>query len=193
MKNYNISKKLKFVLAIIILPLITSCEALKYKKVDARDVPTDPAKRVKKNIEEGRGIRLGNGSKKGGDFQFASSNPMWRASLETLDFLPLANADYSGGIIISDWYSPDENKNESIKITVRFLSNEIRPDGIEVIIFRKNCKIYENCKVINSSSNIGNEIKLAIIKRAVEIEKFDAKNRPNKRGIVFDSDGKIKN
>ncbi len=176
---------------IFVLIILNSCGI--YRPVDSREIPVNEAERVKKNIEEGRGIRLGNGSKKGGDFQFASSNPMWRASLETLDFLPLANADYSGGIIISDWYSPDENKNESIKITVRFLSNEIRPDGIEVIIFRKNCKIYENCKVINSSSNIGNEIKLAIIKRAVEIERVDAKNRPYKRGIVFDSEGKRKN
>ena len=176
---------------IFVLIVLNSCGI--YRPVDSREIPVNEAERVKKNIEEGRGIRLGGSSNKGGDFQFASSNPMWRASLETLDFLPLANADYSGGIIISDWYSPDENKNESIKITVRFLSNEIRPDGIAVIIFRKNCKIYENCKVINSSSNIGNEIKLAIIKRAVEIEKFDAKNRPYKRGIVLDSEGNRKN
>ena len=171
--------------------LLNSCGI--YRPVDSRKIPVNEAERVKKNIEEGRGIRLGNSAKRGGDFQFASSNPMWRASLETLNFLPLANADYGGGIIISDWYSPDENKDESIKITIRFLSNEIRPDGIEVIIFRKKCKIYENCKVTNLKSNIGSEIKLAIIKRAVEIERIDAKNRPIKRGVIFDSDGKIVN
>tara|TARA_Y100000590_G_scaffold452615_1_gene596100 strand:- start:1804 stop:2376 length:573 start_codon:yes stop_codon:yes gene_type:complete len=187
-----VSKLLKIVsLFIFFLALLNSCGI--YRPVDSRKIPVNEAERVKKNIEEGRGIRLGTGlGKRGGDFQFASSNPMWRASLETLNFLPLANADYSGGIIISDWYSPDENKNESIKITIRFLSNEIRPDGIEVIIFNKKCKIYENCKVINSTGNIGNEIKLAIIKKAVEIERIDAKNRPVKRGIVLDSSGKIK-
>ena len=119
--------------------LINSCGI--YRPVDSRKIPVNEEERVKKNIEEGRGIKLMGNSNRGGDFQFASSNPIWRASLETLNFLPLANADYSGGIIISDWYSPDENKNESIKITVRFLSNEIRPDGIEVIIFRKNWRI----------------------------------------------------
>ena len=87
----------------------------------------------------------------------------------------------------------DENKNESIKITIRFLSNEIRPDGIDIKIFRKKCKIYENCKVVNSTSNTGNKIKLEILKTAVEIERIDAKNRPNKRGIILDSEGKIKN
>ena len=184
------TKLLKIItISVILLSFLNSCGI--YRPVDSRKIPVNEAERVKKNIEEGRGIKIMDNSKRGGDFQFASSNPMWRASLETLNFLPLANADYSGGIIISDWYSPDENKNESIKITIRFLSNEIRPDGIEVSIFRKNCKIFENCKVINSSSNIGNEIKLAIIKRAVEIERMDAKNNPNKRGITLDSSGKI--
>ncbi len=170
--------------------LLNSCGI--YRPVDSRKIPVNEEERVRKNIEEGRGIRIGGSTNRGGDFQFASSNPMWRASLEILDFLPLANADYSGGIIISDWYQPDENKNESIKITIRFLSNEIRPDGMAITIFKKNCKIYENCKVINSTSNTGNEIKLSILKRAVEIERTDAKNRPNKRGIVLDSEGKIK-
>ena len=76
---------------IFVLIILNSCGI--YRPVDSREIPVNEAERVKKNIEEGRVIRLGNGSKKGGDFQFASSNPMWRASLETLDFLPLANAD----------------------------------------------------------------------------------------------------
>ena len=185
------TKLIKIISIFIFLSvLLNSCGI--YRPVDSRKIPVNEAERVKKNIEEGRGIRLGGSSNRGGDFQFASSNPMWRASLEVLDFLPLANADYSGGIIISDWYQPVESKNESIKITIRFLSNEIRPDGIDIKIFRKKCKIYENCKVVNSTSNTGNEIKLEVLKRAVEIERTDAKNRPNKRGIVLDSEGKIK-
>jgi hypothetical protein len=68
----------------------------------------------------------------------ATSNPMWRASLEILDFLPLTTVDYSGGIIITDWYS-DNGNNDSIKITVRFLSNEIRSDNLKIIVHKKNC------------------------------------------------------
>ena len=64
---------------------------------------------------------------------------MWRASLETLDFLPLTTVDYSGGMIITDWYSENNNNNESIKITVRFLSNEIRSDSLKLIVHKKNC------------------------------------------------------
>ena len=87
---------------------------------DARKISPDPKERVQKNIEEGRGFRLMGGDKKGGTFDFASSNELWRASLDTIDFMPLASANYSGGIIITDWYSDETNSNESIKITIRF-------------------------------------------------------------------------
>ena len=107
---------------------------------DAREVSPNPNERVKKNIEEGRGLRLANTGKKGGDFQFASSNPLWRASLDILDFAPLLNANYSGGIIITDWISTDDvNSNEFYKITIKFLSNEIRPDGLNISLHQKEC------------------------------------------------------
>ena len=73
-------------------------------------------------------------------FEFASSNELWRASLDVIDFMPLTSANYSGGIIITDWYS--ENPDESIKITIRFLTNEVRSDALDVKIFYKKCKIY---------------------------------------------------
>ena len=86
---------------------------------DAKKYPPEPEKRIKKNLEEGRGFRLmGGGKKIGGDFEFASSNPLWKASLDTIDFMPLASANYSGGIIITDWYS-ENTGNESIKISIR--------------------------------------------------------------------------
>ena len=76
------------------------------------------------NIEEGRGARLFSTNKKGGTFDFASSNELWRASLDTIDFMPLVSANYSGGIIITDWYYDQNSRNQAIKITIRFLSNE---------------------------------------------------------------------
>ena len=73
----------------------------------------------------------------GGTFDFASSNELWRASLDTIDFMPLSSVNYSGGIIITDWYSEKNNSNESIKISIRFLTNEIRSDALDVKIFTK--------------------------------------------------------
>ena len=88
------------------------------------------------------------GDKKGGTFDFASSNELWRASLDTIDFMPLASANYSGGIIITDWYSDESNSNESIKITIRFLTNEIRSDALDIKIFKKDCDANQNCSCL---------------------------------------------
>ena len=113
----------------------TACQALKPKKVDAKDFPPDPRERVKKNIEEGRGFRVMGGDKGGTNYEFASANPLWRATLDTLDFMPLVSANYSGGIVVTDWYSENNTPNESVKISVRFLTNEIRSDALDINVF----------------------------------------------------------
>ena len=160
-----------------------------YKRSDVKDNPTDVNERVKRNIEEGRGIRFGNlgGAASGGVFDFASSNEMWRASIEILDFVSLTNASYSGGIIITDWFSSSqESNNKEIKITVRFLSNEIRAEGIKVSIHERICEENKiNCKIIKRKSKLENEIKLAILKKAARIQigdtdKIRIKNRKKK-------------
>ena len=111
--------------------------------------------------------------KKGsGNFQFASSNLMWRASLDLLDFTPLSNVDYSGGIIITDWFS-ESSDQDPIKITVRFLSNEIRADGLKIIIHKKICKKINDCKIVKIDSTLGQEIKLAILKKAANMKKIE--------------------
>ena len=163
--------------AILLLSLISfllvSCGPLKPKKTDLRKIPGNPKDKRERNIKEGRGFRAMSvlENKGGGNFQFASSNEMWRASLELLEFTPLSNVDYSGGIIISDWFS-DNSDQDPLKITIRFLSNEIRADGLKVIIYRKVCKKNEqsNCKVIQDNSTLGQEIKLAILKKATIIK-----------------------
>ena len=157
---------------------LISCNAFKPEKVDTRKVSTNAMERAKKNIEEGRGASINDLIKNRGrtNFEFSSSNPMWRASLEILDFLPLNTVDYSGGMIISDWYTGD-NSNESIKISIRFLTNEIRSDSIKVIVHKKKCSGEQNCKVaLLSNSKISQELRSSILRKAVEFEK-DSKNK----------------
>ena len=138
---------------------------------DARKVPYDPRERVKKNLEEGKGFRLNNLTKRrGGDFEFASSNELWRASLDVMDFMPLASANYSGGLIITDWYS-ENNPNESIKVTIRFLTNEIRSDALVIKIFYKSCKELTNCSINEKTGPLSNEIKKEILKLAAKYKK----------------------
>ena len=150
--------------------LLTSCGML--KPSDARKVSPNVDERVKQAIEEGRGFRVGSGAGKGGtNFEFASSNELWRASLEVLDFLPLSNVDYSGGIIITEWYSEGTSNDEAIKITVRFLSNEIRADGLSVIIHKRVCNKFQQCTTAKIKSTLEEEVKLAILKTATLLEK----------------------
>ncbi len=169
MTKFNLIKRF-FILSVLLI-FLSSCDALKYRPVSAKDYPPDPKERVRKNIEEGRGIRLFDGDKKkGGTFDFASSNPLWRASLDTINFLPLISANYSGGIIISDWYSGN-NENEAIKITIRFLTNEIRADALEIKVFQKRCGVQSNCAITENDGEIVNDLKKNILRKAAIYEK----------------------
>ena len=135
---------------------------------DARKYPADPAKRIEQNVAEGKGFRLSKpfSGNNGGVFEFASSNELWRASLDILDFMPLASVNYSGGIIITDWYSTEKTSNESIKISIRFLSNEVRADALDIKIFNRTCVDLSNCVVSEKTGNIAPELKVKILKTA---------------------------
>jgi len=173
-KNLNIALLLLFSSTILI-----SCGG-KLPGADARKYDPDPAKRVAKNLEEGRGFRLSEmGKSRGGVFEFASSNELWRASLDTIDFMPLASVNYSGGIIITDWYSTDQNSNESIKISIRFLTNEIRSDALDIKVFNKKCVTQSNCITSEKEGGINNELKTKILKTAA-IYKAENKKKNSK-------------
>ncbi len=170
----KILKNKKFVLFFLIFFTLASCSKGFFKTGDARKNPPDPRERVKKNLEEGKGFRI-NDAIKGGrgatNFEFASSNELWRASLDVLDFMPLTSANYSGGIIITDWYSEQGNTEESIKITIRFLSNEVRSDAIDVDIFYKKCITTNNCKINKQDGQLKKEITKQILAKAAVYQK----------------------
>jgi len=150
--------------------LTTSCGI--YKKTDARKTPTSGIERAKLNVKEGRGMSLKNLSKgRSTTFQFSSSNPMWRATLETLDFLPFANLDYSGGVVITDWYSDNSNSNASLKITVRFLSNEVSSNSLKIIVHERTCSTPTTCTIRTLKSKIQQELVASILEKAVIFEK----------------------
>ena len=170
MKNF---KFLKLFIIIILIPFfISSCKNGKLPGGDARENPPDPRKRVQKNLEEGRGFRMFDPDKKsGGTFDFASSNELWRASLDTIDFMPLASANYSGGIIITDWYSDGSNQNESLKISIRFLTNEVRSDALDIKVFYKKCALNESCAISEKTGKLVNELNKKILQKAAVYQK----------------------
>ena len=145
-----------------------------FNQTDAREFPPDPKLRVKKNIEEGRGFRLDSairGNMKGGDFLFASANELWRASLDTIDFMPLSSVNYSGGIIITDWYTDEENIDESVKISIRFLTNEVRADALDIKVFYKKCNQVASCKISQKTGSLVAELKKEILTKATIYKK----------------------
>jgi len=176
----NITKIL--LLSSITLILLNSCNG-KLPGGDARKNPADPKERIKKNLEEGRGFKimdLAENRQKGGVFDFASSNELWRASLDVIDFMPLSSVNYSGGIIISDWYSSEQNSYESIKVSIRFLTNEIRSDALDIKVFNRKCKNnLLDCKFIETDGALVTELKKTILKKAA-IYKEQDKNKKKK-------------
>ena len=176
----NIQKAILLLLSVASLVLLNSCGI--WDPADARKVDPRADERVKKNLEEGRGMTIMGGLQGGKtSFQFASSNPMWRATLEILDFLPLSNVDYSGGIITTDWYNEGTSSNESLKITVRFLTNEIRADGLKIIVHKKVCNVQQKCAVKKITSALEREIQVAILKKAAIFEQEYIRKNKKKR------------
>ena len=174
--NYLIKISTKILLILTVF-LITGCgDAFKFKKTNSKTTPVNVDDRVERNIGEGRGFRLGDLKGGSNTYDFASSNELWRASLTILDFMPLVNADYSGGIIITDWYS-DSVQNESLKITIRFLSNEIASNSLKIIVHEKKCASLNNCIVKELNSTIKDELNLSILKRAKFLEKEKKKTK----------------
>ncbi len=167
---------IKIIALFFLFSSIVSCGG--FKKVDTRKVPISGTERAKKNVKEGRGVGLGQVIGKGRgstNYEFSTSNPMWRATLDILDFLPLSTVDYSGGVIISDWYTDNSNKNQALKITVRFLSNTVQTNSIKVTVHRKKCSVNQTCNVELFKSRIQEELIASILKEATILEKQQKK------------------
>ena len=175
----NLSKLLKIIILILAMPVfLSSCKSpdgkFKLPGGDARKFPADPAKRVEQNLKEGRGFKLNDAftGPKTGVFDFASSNELWRASLDTIDFMPLLSVNYSGGIIVTDWYSDEQSASgESVKISIRFLTNEVRSDALDIKVFSRKCNNVSNCIVKEINDELAPELKKQILKKATLYKK----------------------
>ena len=88
--------------------------------------------------------------------------------------MPLASVNYSGGIIVTDWYS-DSNNDEAIKISIRFLTNEVRSDALDIKVFYKKCKDIINCKITEKTGTLVTELKKKILNKAATYKKENQK------------------
>jgi hypothetical protein len=170
------NKNFVFLLFFVFLTNCTKTDSITGEKIL---IEPNPDKKAREFADKGGGIfgdinKIGKGSG-GGNFEFASSNVLWRATLKSLDFLPMLNADYSGGIIIYDWYSQTNNPKEQIKISVQFLNNELRSDSIKITAHKKICETIERCSNSTLDQNFANSIKESIIASARTLKIEEAK------------------
>ena len=162
-------------LVFIIIFLIAGCSKTDPVTGEKVIIDPNPERRAAKIRDEGGGIfgdinKVGKGS--GGTFEFATSNVLWRATLKSLDFLPLANVDYVGGIIVYDWYSDDRSPQEQIKVSIQFLSNELRTDAIKINTNKRMCDSSSKCQNLPVDKKFNDSIKENIITlaRSLKIE-----------------------
>jgi hypothetical protein len=169
--------KYSIVLTSVFLIVISACAQKDPTTGEIIRMEPNPDKRAREFADKGGGIFGDINNKRSGSttFEFASSNVLWRATLKSLDFLPLLNADYSGGIIIYDWYSQTNNPKEQIKISVQFLNNELRSDSIKIIAHKKICETTERCSNSTLDQNFANSIKDSIITSARTLKIEEAK------------------
>ena len=164
----------KKILSVIFLLFLSNCaEKIDPSTGEKVRIEPNPQTKAKEFADKGQGIfgDINNKKSSGNTFEFSTSNVLWRATLKSLDFLPLVNADYSGGIIVYDWYSSNSS-NEQIKISVRFLSNELRSDSIEIISHKKTCDQNNKCITEKLNNNLPADIKdkILLAARTMRIE-----------------------
>ena len=171
----------RLVIIISISLLAVSCS----KKPEKSENPLiNKKKRINPNVEEraeairdqGGGIFNSSKTKQGTTYEFATSNVLWRASLNTLENIPLNQVDYSGGVVITDWYSV-ENSNESIKIQIKFLNNELKPSSLKILSFKKICETTNNCKIVKMNNEFNNKILAKVIDKARDLSIKDEEKK----------------
>jgi len=153
------------IIFIFFILLLNSCSKIDPATGEKILIEPNPQKKARDFADKGGGI-FGdiNNKKSGTNFDFASSNILWRATLKSLDFLPLVNADYSGGVVIYDWYSDQSSDQEQIKVSIKFLSNELRSDSLQITVHKKTCEENTNkCKTVKLSNKLPDEIKEKIL------------------------------
>lgn len=93
---------------------------------------------------------------------------LWRASLDTISFMPLSSADPFGGVIITDWYTSPENPDERFKLNVFILDKQLRSDGISVKVFRQEA-VQGRWKDVAPAPNMAQQLEDAILTRARQL------------------------
>jgi hypothetical protein len=167
----------KHYLSIFLVLLTFSCAKTDPMTGEKIIIEPDPVKKARDSAARGGGILGDIGGQKSSNqtVNFGNANVLWRASLKSLDFLPLISSDYSGGILIYDWYSQSNNSKEQIKISIQFLSNELRSDSIKIIAHKRICENIDKCSNLIVDQKFADTVKENIITVARSLKIEEAK------------------
>jgi hypothetical protein len=170
-------KSNNFFKAIFILSLLAGCAQKDPVTGENKYIEPDLKKRLEQARDKDGGIfgNIGKRSNEQSTVDFKSSNVLWRATLKSLEFLPLMNADYSGGVIIYDWYSNPNKPTEQIKISVQFLNNELRSDSIKIVAHKKICENINKCSNLEIDQQFASSVKESIVNSARLLKIEEAK------------------
>jgi len=167
----------KGLLTILIILLTLSCSKTDPITGEKIIIEPDPVKKARDAAARGGGLvgDIGGQKSSGQTLNFGTSNVLWRATLKSLDFLPLISSDYSGGILIYDWYSQTNNPKEQIKISVQFLNNELRSDSIKITAHKRICENVDKCSNLVVEQKFVDTVKDNIISVARSLKIEEAK------------------
>lgn len=177
----KVIKKITFLRVYLIIFFLFQCAKVDPVTGEKVIIEPDPVKKARAAADAKGGLfgDIGKNNKTN-NFEFSTSNVLWRATLQSLEFLPLLNADYSGGVVVYDWYSDNLNAKDQIKVTVRFLSNELRSNSLSVIVHKKTCNENNVCSTKKIDGGIADEIKDKILITARKTRLDEEKNLNNK-------------
>jgi hypothetical protein len=165
-------KKGLLIISIILLSL--SCSKTDPVTGEKIIIEPDPAKKARDAAARGGGLfgEIGGQKSSGQTLNFGTSNVLWRATLKSLDFLPLVSSDYSGGILIYDWYSQANNPKEQIKISVQFLNNELKSDSVKITAHKRICENVDKCSNLVVEQKFIDTVKdnIITVARSLKIE-----------------------
>jgi hypothetical protein len=157
---------LRVVAAVLLLGL-TACEGIERKPADVDGFSDKERKSAGKLF--GDINLLGGAEDTDNNSGIGVNGFLWRASLDTLSFLPLSSADPFGGVIITDWYAPPESPQERFKVTVYILGRELRSDGVRVAVFRQKRAGGNEWLDANTGEDTTTSLENAILMRAREL------------------------
>ena len=161
--------------ALSLLAVISACGLFPDGKAEAPVNSTLALKENRGSLTGGEGLLPTGGDKNNANTGIGVNSFLWRATLDTLAFMPLVSADPFGGVIITDWYEDPKTKGERFKVNALILDKTLRADGIKITLFKQRADSKGAWHDVEVSKNTARDLEDTILTRAREMRIAQAK------------------